>query len=377
MSLLDPEQICETMAGRPLTELAPAHVVEGARVLRADLDRGRWDVVGRRLVHLELRRIVGAWVASVLPAAPAAPPRPAPVVIVGLPRSGTTILHHLFALDPAMAAPTLNDATWPHTGSGADDGASMLDAHLRLLDARSPDVQFLHPMAPDQPEECSAALQLWFTSERFSMMFDAPGYRTWLAGADVAPVYRAHLGLVERVTRGTGDRPRRLVLKSPTHLAHLDALLDTFGPVHLVVLRRQAGDALASFGDLVHATRQVFTPEVDPEAIWDEWTPFWASALARATTAIGARHHLVRSCTTYDFNEIRADPVAVVADYYRRQQWDLTPRARDQMTERAAATSSSALRPLRPVSAKSRDRRDEAASLLAVADPEHRWHLDR
>ncbi len=376
MSLLDPEQICEAMADRPFEAVAPAHVVGGARALAADLDGGRWDGVGRRLVHLELRRIVGAWVSGTLDEAPVpAKPRPAPVVIVGLPRSGTTILHHLLALDPALAAPTLRDATWPHARAlGADEAAMIEEAHLRLLDARSPGVRLLHPMAPDLPEECSAALQLWFASERFSMMFDAPSYRAWLAGTDLAPIYRAHRDLVERATQDPDDRPRRLVLKSPTHLAHLGALLDAFGPVHLVVLRRRAGDALASFGDLVHASRRVFSPEVDPEAIWEEWTPFWASAVARATSALDDRAHLVRSCTTYDFDKIRADPASVVADYYCRRQWDLPLRVRDQMTERAAATSRSTLQPPRLVSEASGDRRTEAAALLAAADSQYRWH---
>jgi hypothetical protein len=248
-------------------------------------------------------------------------PLPSPVVVTGMPRTGTTLAHNLLALDPAFRVLRLWEALQPVP---ADDGGGpsadalvaragrWLDGFHRLV----PGFRAIHAATPTGPEECDALLQNTFASQHFDDMFDAPEYSAWLATAPLTAEY-AHYALQLRVLSGSSP-PRSWALKSPSHLGHLDALLAALPGATIVVCHRAPQEAVASYASLVATLRRAYA---DPGSV--STTAIGAQALARTATTV-ARAMAVRDRThetafvDVSYRSLVDDPVGTLEGVYDR-----------------------------------------------------------
>jgi hypothetical protein len=201
-----------------------------------------------------------------------------PVVIIGLPRSGTTLLHGLLGSAPGYRAPLLWELL---TAGPADDSAAARQRRARRLAARahqaSPALRALHPLGATWPEECTFALphSMYFVNRAI-----VPGYREWYAARDPAPDYR-YLREQLQVLQWR-QPPRRWVLKSPYHLWALDTLLAVFPGLTFVWPHRDPAEVLASWCSLVEVSRRLHGRDTDPRQIGADWLALWPQALGRA-----------------------------------------------------------------------------------------------
>ncbi len=208
----------------------------------------------------------------------------APVVVTGLPRTGTTLLHNLLSLDPAHRVLRFWEALHPLPPVAGDPSPEALQAQAtRWLDAfyrLVPDFQAIHRATATGPEECDALLQNTFASQHFDDMFDAPEYSTWLAGASLAEEYR-HYALQLRVlaTSPVAASGGTWALKSPSHLGHLDALLGALPGCTVVLCHRRPQEAVASYASLINTLRRAYSDTVTQAAVGRQ-------ALRRAATAM-------------------------------------------------------------------------------------------
>lgn len=193
-----------------------------------------------------------------------------PIVVVGLPRTATTLSHKVFAHPEGNRAPL----TWEFQHADrADADPAERAKHFKRSQRLSNTVKYMlpvwpviHPSSADTPEECVLALPHglhWLT--RFRM----PGYREWLADRDFVPDY-AYLKQFLQVLQH-GDRPRRWVLKSPFHLYNLDALLKVFPDAAIVWTHRDPQTVLGSFCSLVETGMAAANTEYDPARIGEDW----------------------------------------------------------------------------------------------------------
>ena len=244
-------------------------------------------------------------------------PLPAPVVVTGLPRTGTTLLHNLLALEPAHRVLRFWEALQPVPSDAGGPSAEALQARAqRWLDGLYglvPAFRAIHPASATGPEECDALLQNTFASQHFDDMFDAREYSEWLAGAPLAAEY-GHYALQ---LRGLSTAPGRTwALKSPSHLGHLDALLGALPGCTVVLCHRHPRQAVASYASLIDALRRAYSDTVSPEVVGGQ-------ALARAATAM-RRALEVRDAAgdsafvDVSYRELVGDPVATVGAVYRR-----------------------------------------------------------
>jgi hypothetical protein len=209
-------------------------------------------------------------------------PLGAPVVVTGLPRTGTTLLHNLLALDPAHRVLRFWEALHPvPPGSGGPPAETLRAQAQRWLDAFArlvPEFRAIHRATVDGPEECDALVQNSFASQHFDDMFDAEDYSAWLATAPLTNEY-GHYALQLRVL-STSDAPGATwALKSPSHLGHLDALLAALPDAMVVICHRSPRQAVASYASLVSALRRAYSDSVSPEVVGRQ-------ALTRAATAM-------------------------------------------------------------------------------------------
>jgi hypothetical protein len=120
-----------------------------------------------------------------------------PLVIVGLPRTGTTVLHHLLAQDPSARFPRLWELLQP--SPPPYPGAPTPEPRLKQAEQMrhralvlAPHFQALHPLSATGPEECLFLFQNTFMSVVFEAYGEVPDYITWLLQQDLTPAYRSY-----------------------------------------------------------------------------------------------------------------------------------------------------------------------------------------
>jgi Sulfotransferase family len=159
----------------------------------------------------------------------------APLFILGLPRTGTTLLHSLLAQDhETFSAPTTWEVMLPSPPPSFGQNARIQRAERRLgcFHLLAPEFQKIHPVAAYLPQECIAIMSHTFLSDQFAAMYNIPAYGSWLGRQDMRPVYEFHRRFLQHLQYG---RPaRRFVLKAPVHMLSLETLFATY-PDALVV----------------------------------------------------------------------------------------------------------------------------------------------
>src|SRR6202042_1501262 len=187
---------------------------------------------GRRVKRSFLR---GALVARLLSeAAWAASPDYArvvierPIFVTGLPRTGTTALHRLLTADPAHQGLemwlTQAPGPRPPRDTWADNPVfRQIQAGFDRHHVEHPEFMGVHFMAADQVEECWQLLRQSVRSISYECLAHLPAYSRWLSGQDWTAAYRRHRRTLQLI--GLPDPGRRWVLKNPSHLFALDALL--------------------------------------------------------------------------------------------------------------------------------------------------------
>ncbi|MEV4152643.1 sulfotransferase [Nocardia salmonicida] len=255
-----------------------------------------------------------------------------PIFVTGLPRTGTTALHRLLAADPANQGLEmwLTDFPQPRPPreSWADNPAyAQIDAGLRQHQVQNPEFMGLHYMSAADVEECWQLLRQSGTSYSYGCLALIPGYTQWLSGQDWTPAYARHRRNLQLI--GMNDT-RRWVLKNPSHLFCLDALLATYPDAIVIQTHRDPATIIPSVCSLnEHATRgwsTVFTGETIGRTQLD----LWARGLHEFTAA--RTRHPEATFIDIDFDDLRTDPLGVVDRVYARTGATLTPEARTAIT---------------------------------------------
>ncbi|MFE7510016.1 sulfotransferase family protein [Streptomyces sp. NPDC057540] len=237
-----------------------------------------------------------------------------PVVLVGLPRTGSTLLHRLLDQHAALRAPRLWELLAPVSPAG-EVGTSDLIAqaarHVADLRRTAPDLARIHPTGADEPEECEHLMNTDFRNSVFGLLsYRMPSYASWLAAQDLTSAYTLHrTQLAHILARRPAPAGSRLVLKSPSHLWHLPALDRAHPGTRFVVLERDVDEAIGSVCGLVSAARRKRSDHVDPVEIGREMTAATHAGLSRMyafTTDPSAAYR----CLTVRFADLVADPVA-------------------------------------------------------------------
>jgi hypothetical protein len=268
---------------------------------------------------------------AVNPQAAAAPVRQ-PVFVVGLPRTGTTLLHAALASMPGYRAPLLWELLAPCPPDPQQGGADRRERDARrfvsLAYRAAPPMRVIHPLDAAAPEECVFALphsMCWYTRARL------PGYREWYDRRDTTADY-AYLRQQLQILQWQ-QPARRWVLKSPFHLWNTDALLRIFPDATIVWTHRDPTVALASWCSLAEVTMRLHNRRVDPGLIGQDWLQLWAQAVTRATR--------VRACAAAPFLDVSytrlaAGPRPVLAEIGRLLGTEPTPAAGQAVAGRAS-----------------------------------------
>lgn len=255
-----------------------------------------------------------------------------PVFVTGLPRTGTTALHRLLTADEShqglelwlteVPQPRPPRETWED-----DPIFSGIQAGYSQHHVENPEFIGIHYMAADMVEECWQLLRQSGTSISYESLAHIPTYSAWLGKQDWTASYERHRRNLQLI--GLNDQDRRWVLKNPSHLVALDALMRVYPDALVVQTHREPHTAVASACSLsAEATRG-----------WS--TIFEGSVIGRAQLDLLSRSverfaeerakHDPAQFVDVQYDDFVADPVGTVADIYGRFDLPWTDDVRDRV----------------------------------------------
>ncbi len=240
-----------------------------------------------------------------------------PVFILGLPRTGTNALHHLLGQDPRnqvleywiAAAPS---ARPPLEQWEADPRYKDAVRGLRTMYFLDPSLKAIHLMTADGPDECRHLLQQTFTDDTFECNATIPSYSEWYASRDMRTSYARHRDVLKLI--GSPDPERRWVLKYPSHMRHLGALLKAYPDACIVQTHRDPARVLPSLCSLIAGWRGIYEDRPDRHAIGSWQLGLWSETMQHAID-VRAKHDPAQFFDLH-FHEVVADPVAAVGRMY-------------------------------------------------------------
>jgi len=257
-----------------------------------------------------------------------------PLFILGLPRTGTSILHELLAQDPANRVPMTWEVLHPfpppeQATFETDPRIAQVERRFAGVDRLIPDFKSIHPLGACLPQECVAIAQhefvslVWHTGQR------VPSYQAWVDTTDQRWVYAAHRRWLRYFQWKVPAR--QWVLKSPGHLWTLDALLSVYPDARIVQTHRDPLRVIASLVSLVCTLRSMGSDDIDPHEIGADWTLRLAEGLTR-TMRVRDRG-LLPPPQVFDmhFQEFMRDEIAMVRRIYTHFGMDLSAEAETRM----------------------------------------------
>lgn len=249
--------------------------------------------------------------------------------IVGLPRSGTTLLHTLLAAEPAHRVPL----TWevmspsPPNEEGCQRRIRQAARDLAMLRWLAPTFESVHATGAELPQECVSLISPTFLSDQFDTMYNIPSYRAWFFRQDLRPAYAYHRRFLQHLQ--FRQSAERWILKAPAHMFAAPALLSIYPDAKFVQLHRDPIEAVASVSSLVTILRRVFSDSVDPIQVGSDAMVYWSDAVK---TFMQVRDQLPsdRICDVY-YNEVRRDSIAAARRVYEHFGWELKPEVEQKM----------------------------------------------
>ncbi|NYG59449.1 hypothetical protein BJ980_002372 [Nocardioides daedukensis] len=172
-----------------------------------------------------------------------------PIFLLGLPRTGTTILHRLLHADPGAQGlemwltqfpqPRPPRETWE-----SDPRFAAMQRALAAHHAESPDFMGIHYMDATTVEECWRLLRQTGKSNSYEATAHLPRYSEWLAGQDWTDAYARHRRNLQLV--GLNDADKRWVLKNPSHMTAFDALMTAYPDALVIYTHRDPVTCMTS-----------------------------------------------------------------------------------------------------------------------------------
>ncbi len=260
-----------------------------------------------------------------------------PVFIMGLPRSGTTFLHTLLAQDDANAVPRAWQLMYPYPPRRrflpADLRRAEVNFQFRLFRFLSPQLNDLHPLSADAPQECSDITAQVFQSLRFDATYRIPSYQSWIAAHGHAAAYRFHRRFLKHLD--AQEPGRRWMLKCPDHVFALDTIRSIYPDAHFVFVHRDPARVLASVVKLNEVLRRPFARIVNRKEIGEEVGAYWSEGANRMVAAAKAGSGDILHL---HYKQIVSAPMTAVSQLYRHCGLELAPDARQRMQAWLART---------------------------------------
>jgi hypothetical protein len=263
-----------------------------------------------------------------------------PIIICGLPRTGTTHLHNLMSSDPALRSLPYWESIEPvpaegeqQPGGDPDPRRERTEAGLAFLDLAMPEFKRMHEMTVDHVHEEIQLLAIDFSTMLFETIAPIPTWRDHYLARDQRPSYAYLKKILQALQWLRGGT--RWVLKSPQHLEQFPALLDVFPDATFVVTHRDPVSVTASMVTMIAYSLRLGHDPVDLPWVGD----YWSDRLRRMLQSCVDARDVLPTARTIDvrFDQFMADDVAMVRRIYQLADQPFGPEVETAMTTFMAA----------------------------------------
>ena len=258
-----------------------------------------------------------------------------PLVIVGLPRTGTTKLHRLLSRDRRFHWMAFWESQFPvpfPNETLEKPAARIAEANgiVNYMVQAMPKLLAIHPMATEEADEEVMLMEHSFLSA-FDAYANIPGYVAWLDQQDQTPAYkflRRMLQFLQWQKRQRGITAQRWLLKTPHHLLRMDILLREFPGVQVIQTHRDPVQSIPSIASFIDTLWRIYSSEVDASAAGRSWSERMNRGLSHTMR--------VRKPVPDQFLDVRFEdtvkrPLDVVRRIYEFIGWTPTPEAQTAM----------------------------------------------
>lgn len=260
-----------------------------------------------------------------------------PVVVVGLPRSGTSILFEILSQDRRFG-PLLSweiEYPCPPPEAATYESDPRIERAERLLTRQNrvaPSFKSIHELGACIPTECIVSFMYSFTTERMAAYCDVPDYAAYLATqADWLSTYAYHRRVLKLLQ---WKNPRRnWLLKAPSHTWYLETLFAVFPDAKVIHAHRDPLRANASGHSLIGTLRWIrsdkpFDADSFAQVLRPEVT---AAGLERVIEQIETGKIPRQQIFNSRYAELMRDPLGTIDGLYRQMHWELDDETRQRI----------------------------------------------
>lgn len=260
-----------------------------------------------------------------------------PVFIIGMPRTGTSILHAMMHEDTANRSPLSWECLLPypvpqpdtfHDNPQLKTIAKEFDQLFKLV----PDFKKKHHMEVDSPQECLGINVLDMNSFQTSAQVYIPTYMDWFFNqSDQTETMRFHKRFLQYLQSG-GVKGERWLLKSPVHLMRLKEIFEVYPDACIIMTHRSPAKVVPSASSLIASVRSLYSDKEDLERTGKEQAATWSNYFNRF---LEARKDLDKEAQILDlrFEDFVSDQAGTIQKIYAHFGWDLKDAALDKMKE--------------------------------------------
>jgi hypothetical protein len=257
-----------------------------------------------------------------------------PVVVLGLPRTGTTALSQLVAADPQFRslrtwesqAPTPPpEADTQHT----DPRIAQAAEGIAMIDTMFPDFKTMYGGEPEAATECQDLMGMSFRTFHFDGVVRVPGYVEWLLQCDMRETYTFHKEVLKLLQWHC--KPSLWHLRTPVHMFALDAFVEAYPNAKFLWSHRDPAKVLGSVCSLIAYIRSWSSDRKDPKELGAEQVAWWVEGTRRAMdfrTKFGDDRFVDVS-----FADLQTDAVDTLARSYEQLGLTFTDSARATVQE--------------------------------------------
>ena len=242
-----------------------------------------------------------------------------PIIVIGLPRSGTTFLFNLLSQDESNRSPLFWEMMKPIPLASKDSFSEhakkmRADSILFLKDRFVPKLDDLHRIRSTSPEECLLIKVFALQSVLYFYMANTPSYLEYLSNADTRVSYKWHhkfLSVLEHTCK-----PDRWLLKDPSHLGNLEEILNFYPDACFIHIRRDPAETLPSICSLTSQVRRGFTTNVDLRDLGKKTLEFWSKSNEKneiQKQKISSDRYL-----NIEYEDLVNDPINLVKEIYTK-----------------------------------------------------------
>ena len=247
-----------------------------------------------------------------------------PWIVVGLPRTGTSILSILLGLDP-FSRPLLQwEAKRPIPPADLatakeDPRISLFTQEMARLNKMNPALATMHPFGSTLAEECTAIFTYALRTIGMETVAFVPSYGRWLDHADMTPAYDIHKLTLQALQHA--QPTERWTLKSPNHLWCLPELLSAYPDARIIWIHRDPAKLVTSLVSLNCALQLQFTRHLDAKRVGEYWAEKISTAIEKATSFDQAAAS--EWCCHVQYEDLLAQPKATLDRVYEHFGDDL------------------------------------------------------